>query len=318
VELRHPRAPGGLMRDSTLQRLLGAALERAAALIGPRAARTVAAGAMRLGARTPRGYRKGVYRVARRRPVPMLDLWTVPEAWWAAAPHVRVRRGGLRLELDLRDNLQRTLYFTGTYEPGLLRLLETELRAGDVMVDVGAHVGVHALTAARRLRELGGAGRVIAFEPSEDSSAAVRAGAARNDLPVEVVRAGLGEEEGTVELRGDPRYGSSDAGVRSQFGDGEVVATAPLTTFDAWAASAGLDRLDVVKIDIEGAEILALRGMRGSLMRLRPRIVAIEVKDVVMERGPGDEASLHALLAECGYAPDGQPERHVEVFRPRA
>jgi FkbM family methyltransferase len=303
------------MRDSALQRLLGRLLERAAPVVGARAARAVAVAAMRLGARTPRGYRKGVYRVARRRPVPMPELWTVPEAWWTQAPRVRARRRGLRLDLDLRDNLQRTLYFTGTYEPGLLALIEDELRPGDVVADVGAHVGVHALTAARRLRDLGG-GRVIAFEPTEDSSAAVRAAAARNGLPVEVVRAGLGEEEGTLALRGDPRYGEHDAGVRSQFGDGDVVATAPLLTFDGWAAGAGLDRLDVVKIDIEGAEILALRGMRETLRALRPRVVAIEVKDVVMARGPGDEASLHALLADCGYASHGQPERHVEVFRP--
>jgi FkbM family methyltransferase len=305
------------MRDSALQRILWGLLERAAPLLGPRVARAVAAAAMRLGARTPRGYAKGVYRVARRWPVPMPDLWKVPEPWWAKAPRVRARRRGLRLDLDLRDNLQRTLYFTGTYEPGLLALIEAELRPGDVMVDVGAHVGVHALTAARRLRDLGG-GRVIAFEPTEDSSAAVRAAAGRNDLPVDVVRAALGEVEGTIALRGDPRYGPFDAGVRSQFGDGEVIATAPLLTFDGWAAGAGLDRLDVVKIDIEGAEILALRGMRETLRRLRPRVLAIEVKDVVMARGPGDEAALHTLLAGCGYVSHGQPERHVEVFRPAA
>jgi FkbM family methyltransferase len=306
------------MRDSALQRVLWGLLERAAPLLGTRIARAAAAAAMRLGGRTPRGYAKGVYRVARRWPVPMPDLWKVPEAWWATVPRVRARRRGLRLDLDLRDNLQRTLYFTGTYEPGLLALIEAELRPGDVMVDVGAHVGVHALTAARRLRDLGGGGRVVAFEPTEDSSAAVRAAAVRNDLPVEVVRAGLGEEEGTIELRADPRYGSFDAGVRSQFGDGDVIATTPLLTFDAWAADAGLDRLDVVKIDIEGAEILALRGMRETLRRLRPRVLAIEVKDVVMARGPGDEAALHTLLAGCGYVSHGQPERHVEVFRPAA
>lgn len=306
------------MRDSALQRVLWGLLERAAPLLGPRAACAVAAAAMRLGASTPRGYTKGVYRVARRRPVPMPDLWKVPEAWWVKVPRVRARRRGLRLDLDLRDNLQRTLYFTGTYEPGLLALIDAELRPGDVMVDVGAHVGVHALTAARRLRDLGGGGRVIAFEPTEDSSAAVRAAAQRNALPVDVVRAALGEAEGTIELRGDPRYGTFDAGVRSQFGDGEVIATAPVLTLDGWAAGAGLDRLDVVKIDIEGAEILALRGMRDTLHRLRPRVLAIEVKDVVMARGPGDEAALHALLADCGYVPHGQPERHVEVFRPVA
>ena len=102
------------------------------------------------------------------------------------------------------------------------------------MLDVGAHVGVHALTAARRLRELGG-GRVIAFEPTPDSAAAVRAAAARNGLPVEVVESGLGEADGEIELRGDPRYPTHDAGVRSQFGEGDVVARAPVTTLDAWA-----------------------------------------------------------------------------------
>ena len=304
------------MVDGALQRPLWRALELLARVAGPVRARALAAAFMRLGARTERGYAKGLFRVASRLPAPMPRLWRVPPEWWAIEPRVRARRLGLDLELDLRDNLQRTLWFTGTYEPGLLRALVDELRAGDVVVDVGAHVGVHALSAARRLHELGG-GRVIAFEPTDDSSAAVRLAAAGNDLPVEVVRAGLGEADGTIELRADPRYGPADAGVRSQFGAGEVVATAPLLAFDAWAERNHLDRLDVVKIDVEGAEILALRGMRESLVRLRPRLLAVEVKDVVMERGPGDEASLHALLAECGYAPAGSPERHVALFRPR-
>jgi FkbM family methyltransferase len=240
-----------------------------------------------------------------------------PEEWWTAAPRVRVGRLGVGLELDLRDNLQRTLYFTGTYEPGLVRLLDAELRAGDVVLDVGAHVGVHALGAARRLRALGG-GRVVAFEPARDSAAAIRAAAARNGLAVEVVEAALGEEDGEVELFADPRHGAHYAGVRSQFGAGEAVQTAPLATLDAWAAATGLDRLDVVKLDIEGAEILALRGARATLRRLRPRLLVVEVKDVVIARGPGDEAALHALLGECGYAPAGEAERHLALFRPGA
>jgi FkbM family methyltransferase len=183
------------------------------------------------------------------------------------------------------------------------------------VLDVGAHVGVHALSAARRLRELGAGGRVVAFEPTTDSAAAIRAGAARNGLAVEVVESALGDHEGTVEIHGDPRYGDHDAGVRSQFGEGAVVQRAPVTTLDAWAAATGLDRLDVVKLDIEGAEILALRGAQETLRRLRPRLLAVEVKDVVMERGPGDEAALHALLAECGYAPAGEAERHIALFR---
>jgi FkbM family methyltransferase len=304
------------MVDGALRRPLWRALELLARVTGPVRARAVAATFMRLGARTERGYMKGLFRVASRLPEPMPRLWRVPPEWWAVEPRVRARRLGLDLELDLRDNLQRTLWFTGTYEPGLVRTLQDELRPGDVVVDVGAHVGVHALSAARRLRDLGGGGRVIAFEPTPDSAAAIRAAALRNGVPVEVVQAALGESGGEVEILGDPRYGAHDAGVRSQFGAGEVVARARVLTFDGWAEDELLERLDVVKIDIEGAEILALRGMRTALKTLAPRLLAIEVKDVVMERGPGDEASLHALLRECGYAPAGSPERHVELFRP--
>src|SRR4051812_50157219 len=230
------------MVDGTLQRPLWRALELLARIAGPVRARVIAAAFMRLGARTDRGYAKGLFRVASRLPAPMPGLWRVPPEWWAVEPRVRARRLGLDLELDLRDNLQRTLWFTGTYEPGLVRTLHDELRPGDILVDVGAHVGVHALSAARRLRDLGGGGRVIAFEPTDDSSAAVRLAATRNELPVEVVRAGLGEGDGTIELRGDPRYGAADAGVRAQFGGGEVAATAPLLALGRWAQRNPPDR----------------------------------------------------------------------------
>src|SRR4051794_41331625 len=186
------------MVDGALQRPLWRALELLARIAGPVRARVIAAAFMRLGARTDRGYAKGLFRVASRLPAPMPRLWRVPPEWWAAGSRVRARRLGLDLELDLRDNLQRTLWFTGTYEPGLVRTLHDELEPGDVFVDVGAHVGVHALSAARRLRDLGGGGRVLAFEPTDDSSAAVPLAAARHDPPVQVVRGGVGGADGPV------------------------------------------------------------------------------------------------------------------------
>ena len=74
------------MADSTLQRSLWRALERVGAVAARVWRGAFAARAMRLAARTDRGYAKGLYRVASRRPVPMPDLWTVPEAWWSTAP----------------------------------------------------------------------------------------------------------------------------------------------------------------------------------------------------------------------------------------
>jgi FkbM family methyltransferase len=242
-------------------------------------------------------------------------LTRLPEGWWTSAPRVRARRLGLDLELDLRDNLQRTLYFTGTYEPGLLRFLRAELRRGDVFADVGAHVGVHSLTAAACLRQRGG-GTVVAFEPAGDSAAALRSAAAANRLRITVVELALGAGPGRAALFADPRYDPADAGVRSLHGSGALVQPVPVAAFDDWAEEAVLDGLDLVKLDVEGGEVEALRGMRRSLRRWRPRAVVVEAKQPVMALAGVAADELLGLLRDCGYRPGGQAFQHNQVFRP--
>jgi FkbM family methyltransferase len=301
--------------DGPLGRLLWRGVRALGGVLGPRRARAVAAVVLRGSARSGDRWLRGVYRVSRHTSTVPPPLVRLPEEWSATAPLVGARRLGLRLELDLRDNLQRVLYYSGTYEPDLLAFLRRELRRGDVVVDVGAHVGVHALTCARRLRRLGG-GRVVAFEPAGDSAARLRAAAVRNRLQVEVVERALGRAPGTVELYADPAYGPADAGVRSRHGSGPLVQRAAATSFDAWAAEAGLDRLDLVKVDVEGDEPLVVEGMRGSLSRLRPRALLVEVKDAVLRRSGVGAVELRELLADCGYVPTGLVLHRNEVFRP--
>jgi FkbM family methyltransferase len=304
--------------EGRLERRGWRALVAAGTVVGPRVGRGLAALVLRARARTPAGWLEGVHRVATR-PAPGVPALTrLPDGWWTVSPLVRVRRLGLRLDLDLRDNLQRALYATGTYEPALVRFLHDELRPGDVMVDVGAHIGVHALTAAARLRGLGG-GTVVAFEPAHDSAARLRAAAARNRLEVAVVEAALGAGPGTADLRADPAYDIADAGVRSLHGHGTRVQTVRVTTFDAWAAEARLERLDLVKLDVEGAELEALRGMAGALGRLWPRALVVEVKRRVLERAGMDGDEVREYLDRLGYEPTGQvlPVAN-EVYRRRA
>ena len=76
--------------------------------------------------------------------------------------------GGVRLRLDLRESLQRDFYF-GLYDQFELRMLVSRLQ-GD-FVDVGAHIGMYSVRAARVLR---GRGRVLAFEPNPAARASSR------------------------------------------------------------------------------------------------------------------------------------------------
>jgi FkbM family methyltransferase len=176
----------------------------------------------------------------------------------------------------------------------------SELRPGDVVADVGAHIGIHSLVLARA------GAHVIAFEPTPDSAARLRAAAAENGLRVDVVEAALGIEEGEVSLFADPRYDLADAGVRSITGTGARVATARSTSLDA----CGLQRLDILKVDVEGAEAAVFEGARETLVRLRPRAVVVEAK------GHGDEDALRELLSEAGYASTGRVFDANELFRP--
>jgi FkbM family methyltransferase len=160
---------------------------------------------------------------------------------------------------------------------------------------------------------------VVAFEPAHDTAARLRAAAARNRLELTVVEAALGAEPGTADLRADPAYDAADAGVRSLHGRGPRVQAVPVTTFDAWAAEAGLGRLDLVKLDVEGAELEALRGMGGSLSRLRPRVLVVEVKQRVLERAGVGGDKVREYLDRLGYESTGQvlPVAN-EVYRARA
>ncbi|GAB2664826.1 FkbM family methyltransferase [Kribbella swartbergensis] len=275
--------------------------------LGARAARRTARVAGAIEGLTDAGVHRVALRISPRLAQENPELVKVSPAW--ADSSVRVRRQGLRLDLDLRDNLQAVLYYAGRYEPAVRRFLVSELRQGDVVLDVGANIGLHALTAANRLRELGG-GRVIAFEPAADCLAKLRTAADHNDLQVEVVPAALGERQYYAELRADSRYDEADAGVRSLYGDGAVVQEVPVIRLDDWVREHGLQRLDVVKLDIEGSEVSALSGAAHTLTRLRPRAVLVE------DKRSESSARLHAVLDELGYRPTDDVLDHNALFRP--
>ena len=277
------------LRDQpVVRRALGAAetlgrrLQRSSS---PTLARLLARGTRTIGRRRTERSRKLVHALIR---------WTPREV-----VSVPVRSYGVEFVVDLRDNLQRTLFYLGEYEGELHDLLVGDLRAGDVFADIGANVGIHALPAARVLGPLGGS--VVAFEAAEDTATVLRDLAVRNGLPVDVHVVALGRERAHAELRRSPDWDPHDLGVRSLHGEGEVVGEVAVVTFDEWAEEHGLHRLDVVKIDVEGAEFDVLVGMQETLRRLRPRLLVVEVIEWFLQRAGSSSAELDAFLRDLGY-----------------
>lgn len=210
----------------------------------------------------------------------------------------RARRLGRPMWLDLADNVQRTLLLAGTYEPELLAYIRGELRKGDVYIDIGGHIGIHAVVAGKRLQQLGG-GQVYCFEPAADSVIKIRQ--ATGGLPVEVVETAVGQTPGQTELRADTSFGSRDAATRSFFNDGEVIAVVSVVRFDDWATESRLQRMDLVKLDVEGAEHDALEGMAESITQLKPRSVIVELEPRRLEQAGRTIEEITDFMATLGY-----------------
>jgi FkbM family methyltransferase len=203
-------------------------------------------------------------------------------------------RHGFRMRLTLGDWGGRHLYATGEYEPGTGELVHALLRPGDTFVDVGANSGYFTLLAARRV---GPRGRVFAFEPVPLTRAGLHDNLRLNRAGNVTVR-----EEALADLPGDAEFFVGPADHRG---------TSSLRPIEAASETihvrkARLDDLGLpgpvraIKIDIEGAELLALRGMTELLRRDHPDLI-VEVTDSFLRSMSHSAAALCEFLRGLGY-----------------
>lgn len=157
------------------------------------------------------------------------------------------------------------------YEPEL-GFVRSWLEPGMVFVDVGAHYGIYTLVAARCV---GAGGAVLAFEPDPRNFLVLKENVRRNGARnVRLFRVALADSDGHRDLVLGQGYDamSSFYGPR-ELADTGSVRMVPTRVLDGVLSEAGLKRLDLVKVDAEGAEPLVLGGALGSLARWRPTVI---------------------------------------------
>ncbi|HEY7140268.1 MAG TPA: FkbM family methyltransferase [Methylomirabilota bacterium] len=159
----------------------------------------------------------------------------------------------------------RAIVATCDYEPHVRRFLKESVHAGQVVVDVGANVGCLSFQAARLV---GDRGRVIAIEPNPDNVQLLFAGIVMNGWRnVEVWPCAAWDAPGIMSLKG----GGSNTYVVRAAPIGEGRAYTQLIRLDETLAH--VDRVDLIKIDIEGHEPHAIRGARGLIEKHRPTLL---------------------------------------------
>jgi FkbM family methyltransferase len=238
------------------------------------------------------------------------DLATfVRYALWLSLSGRRPRAGPVtlpwhastRVQLHMGNDLSQAVFVAGCFEPNEFALLERVLRPGMTMIDGGANEGVFTIYAAVRV---GAAGRVLAVEPSPRELDRLRANLALNEADnVTVVAAALAERLGELSLRiaEDAHAGQNTLGDFMYPNIGEAgKITVPVTTLDALVEKHRLGRVDVIKLDLEGAEERALAGARRTLREFHP-LVLLEAAEEGLTRQGGSTAGVCALLAEEEY-----------------
>lgn len=194
----------------------------------------------------------------------------------------------------------------GTYEPHIVSFYRRFLRPGMTVADIGANIGFHALHAAVLV---GSSGRVVAVEPDPRSAALLRLAVSMNarPLPIEVVEAALGDADGELVHSDLGNAGNSGARFthrsRARL-EGLVHGTNPAyRTVRAlrWDDHYLDVPLDLVKIDVEGFEPHALRGMEHSLRRHRPVVLTEFAPSNLESLGETEPRAYLVWLRECGY-----------------
>jgi len=148
--------------------------------------------------------------------------------------------------------------------------------ADAVCLDVGANIGLYSLALATVAPQ----GKVYAFEPSPTTFDYLHHNVDCNGLAnVESFKLALGDQAaGTVHFHDIPFFTAGSFAVEDgSFLTSDVLGSnyfeAPATTLDAFVAEKGIDRVDLIKIDVEGAELSVLDGARKTLSSMQPKVV---------------------------------------------
>jgi len=186
----------------------------------------------------------------------------------------------------------------GSFEDAELRLCLSNLTNDSVFFDVGANVGLYSIAAAKRFPSA----KIHAFEPVPSTLSLFRQNLAKNDIEnghVTLNELALSDAVGEVYITSDFHSSNYITTPESKYSKTLIRCT----TIDNYVREKGIDRLDFIKVDVEGHELKVAKGAEETLTKLRPRVLAELNKGdfKFFDRRVTDESEFIDLMAEFGY-----------------
>lgn len=224
-------------------------------------------------------------------------------------------RNGMKIRVASNDYVGGMILRRGYYEPETVALIQKLLPPGAVFLDVGAHVGQYTLVASQ---QVGAAGQVHSFEPDPETfrwlAGNVRLNRLRN---VRVNQAALSDESGKKRFYfATPRDIGSNS-LSRPLNDSGRSCDVVCTTMDEYVAANGIERVDLIKVDIEGAEYAMLVGAQHLLSRPNKPVIIAEFEEERQRSFGNSCAKLAGLLTNHGYHLFRLGSERLETYTPQ-
>ncbi len=239
------------------------------------------------------------------RPYPFRGKLRLLDALTPRAGQRSVRIFDTEMDLDLGDSIQRQIYL-GAYEPRETALARAWLRPGMTFVDVGANVGYFTALAASCV---GRSGRIFAIEPQPYAHERLAEMISRNALAqARTLWGGLSDAAGELPLYMPSETASEHNATMGPHANDRRISV-PVKTLDDCMAEWGIERIDLMKVDVEGHEPKVFDGAAGALKAGRIQAVLCEFNDFWLRHAGGGAQELYDRLLRAGFV-DTQGEAH--------
>ena len=206
----------------------------------------------------------------------------------------------LKVKVNLADWIQQQIYFIDYSDVNGISFLKKQLVNGSVFIDIGANIGAYSLIASKLV---GNKGKVYSFEPVKSIHNQLTQNIKQNSITnIVVEKMAIFDKNTTLELYISDNQNMGMSSILHHSNESGEKQTVQATTLDNYIDNKDLIKIDFIKIDIEGAEINALKGMKQTLIKFSP-IILIEISDGILENSTINSKIIYSFLNELNYTP---------------
>ncbi len=208
----------------------------------------------------------------------------------------------IQIQLHLSDFIQQQIFFLGYYDLAGITYLKNTLREGDIFIDIGANIGSFSLIASKQVQSTG---KVYAFEPVHQTFEQLTYNYSLNHFTQTLlIQKALADKKGHLELNVSNQSNTGMSSMLNHDAETGQIEKVPCITLDDFVEENNISTINLIKMDIEGAEYLALLGMSHILKHIRPTLM-IELNEAIIQKNPAQHQKLLALMASYRYCLKG-------------